>query len=105
MTPTRTKTASTSKSVTYEIKISKHTGGAISFKINEGALKDAQNNTSAEKTYTFTAVDAVKPTWASNISGGIYSNGTYTFNLVGTDNTQLNNSSSSLTSKFTIKTD
>ena len=105
VTPTITKTASTSKSVTYEIKISKHTGGAISFKINEGALKDAQNNTSAEKTYTFTAVDAVKPTWASNISGGTYSNGTYTFNLVGTDNTQLNNSSSSLTSKLTIKTD
>ena len=105
VTPTITKTASTSKSVTYEIKILKHTGGAISFKINEGALKDAQNNTSAEKTYTFTAVDAVKPTWASNISGGTYSNGTYTFNLVGTDNTQLNNSSSSLTSKLTIKTD
>lgn len=105
VTPTITKTASTSKSVTYEIKISKHTGGAISFKINEGALKDAQNNTSAEKTYTFTAVDAVKPTWASNISGGTYSNGTYTFNLVGTDNTKLNNSSSSLTSKLTIKTD
>jgi hypothetical protein len=105
VTPTITKTASTSKSVTYEIKILKHTGGAISFKINEGALKDAQNNTSAEKKYTFTAVDAVKPTWASNISGGTYSNGTYTFNLVGTDNTQLNNSSSSLTSKLTIKTD
>ena len=105
VTPTITKTASTSKSVTYEIKISKHTGGAISFKINAGALKDAQNNTSAEKPYTFTAVDAVKPTWASNISGGTYSNGTYTFNLVGTDNTQLNNSSSSLTGKLTIKTD
>ena len=105
VTPTITKTASTSKSVTYEIKISKHTGGAISFKINAGALKDAQNNTSAEKTYTFTAVDAVKPTWASNISGGTYSNGTYSFSVVGSDETKLDTSKSVLSSSnFSVTT-
>lgn len=104
--PTITKTASTSTSVTYQIKISNHTGGAISFKINAGALVDKQNNTSEEKPYSFAAVDATKPTWENSIDSAQYDkqSGIYTFNLIGTDNVKLNNSSSSLAGKLTIKT-
>ena len=106
VTPTITRTASTSTSVTYQIKISKHTGGAISLRINAGALVDTQNNTSAEKTYSFAAMDATKPTWKNSIDSAQYDKqtGIYTFNLIGTDNVKLNNSASSLAGKLTIKT-
>ena len=106
VSPIITRTASTSTSVTYQIKISNHTGGAISLRINEGALIDAQNNTSAEKNYSFAAVDATKPTWKNSIDSAQYDKqtGIYTFNLIGTDNIKLNNSSSSLAGKLTIKT-
>ena len=106
VTPTITRTASTSTSVTYQIKISNHTGEAISLRINAGALVDTQNNTSEEKTYSFAAVDATKPTWKNSIDSAQYDKqtGIYTFNLIGTDNIKLNNSSSSLAGKLTIKT-
>ena len=106
VTPTITRTASTPTSVTYTVKISNHTGGAISFKINEGALVDGKNNTSAEKTYTFEAVDATKPIWSSDdITNGTYSNGSYTFNLIGSDETKLDSTKSVLnSSNLTITT-
>lgn len=105
VTPTITRTSSTTTSVTYTVKISNHTGGAISFKINAGALIDAQNNTSAEKTFSFAAVDATKPTWGSNISGGTYSNGSFSFSVVGSDETKLDGTKSVLSSSnFSVTT-
>ena len=105
VTPTITRTASTTTSVTYTVKISNHTGGAISFKINAGALIDAQSNTSAEKTFSFAAVDATKPTWGSNISGGTYSNGSFSFSVVGSDETKLDGTKSVLSSSnFSVTT-
>ena len=105
VTPTITRTASTTTSVTYTVKISNHTGGAISFKINAGALIDAQSNTSAAKTFSFAAVDATKPTWGSNISGGTYSNGSFSFSVVGSDETKLDGTKSVLSSSnFSVTT-
>ena len=105
VTPTITRTSSTTTSVTYTVKISNHTGGAISFKINAGALIDAQSNTSAEKTFSFAAVDATKPTWGSNISGGTYSNGSFSFSVVGSDETKLDGTKSVLSSSnFSVTT-
>ena len=112
VTPTITTTEVTETSETYTLKWSNHTGGAISLTINAGALVDATGNKSAQKVYSFVAVDVTKPTWNSNISNAKYTVandtdnfGTFTFNLIGTDNTALSDAQSLLDGKMTITTD
>ena len=112
VTPTITTTVSTTSIETYTLKWNNHTGGAVSLTINAGALVDASGNTSAQKVYTFGTVDATKPVWNASISGGTYTLandtdefGTYTFSLIGSDETGLNDAQSLLDGKLTITTD
>ena len=112
VTPTITTTVSTTSIETYTLKWNNHTGGAVSLTINAGALVDASGNTSAQKVYTFGTVDATKPVWNASISGGTYTLandtdefGTFTFSLIGSDETGLNDAQSLLDGKLTITTD
>ena len=112
VTPTITTTASSTTSETYTLTWNNHTGGAVSLTINAGALVDASGNTSAQKVYTFGTVDATKPVWNASISGGTYTLandtdefGTFTFSLIGSDETGLNDAQSLLDGKLTITTD
>ena len=112
VTPTITTTASSTTSETYTLTWNNHTGGAVSLTINAGALVDASGNTSAQKVYTFGTVDATKPVWNASISGGTYTLandtddfGTFTFSLIGSDETGLNDTQSLLDGKLTITTD
>ena len=112
VTPTITTTSTSTTSETYTLKWSNHTGGAVVLKINAGALVDAATNTSAYKEYTFSEVDATKPVWNASISNAQYTLandtdefGTFTFDLIGTDETALDNAKSLLDGKLTITTD
>ena len=112
VTPTITTTASSTTSETYTLTWNNHTGGAVSLTINAGALVDASGNSSAQKVYTFGTVDATKPVWNASISGGTYTLandtddfGTFTFSLIGSDETGLNDAQSLLDGKLTITTD
>ena len=112
VTPTITTTVSTTSIETYTLKWNNHTGETVSLTINEGALVDASGNKSAQKVYTFNTVDATKPVWNASISGAKYTLendtdefGTFTFNLIGSDETGLNDAQSLLDGKLTITTD
>ena len=95
-------TSSDSKTKTFPLTINNFPGGDIKITISSGALKDTTGNTSEQKIYEF-SVDGVSPTWADSISKGQYSESanTYSFEISGSDDVGLNNSSSKLTSGST----
>ena len=85
------------KTITFELTINSFVGGQINISISAGALKDTSNNLSVAKTYSFSK-DVTPPTWDSKITSTSYKNSIYTVNVTGTDETALNNSSSTLSS-------
>ena len=76
------------KTITFGMTISNFTGGNVTITINAGALKDAAGNSSVKKSYSF-SVDATPPVWNGSINNGKLSGSTYTLNLIGTDETKL----------------
>ena len=94
------------KTKTFPVTIKNFTGGNVSITISSNALRDTTGNGSNAKTYTYFK-DVTRPVWAENISGASYNHSTqdYSFNLVASDETGLNDSGSVLSGNITIKID